>query len=328
MELLLTLPTQQLTQYLKTNNWINPVEEVQSLEIPGLGNMNRVLRVKTHQGSLILKQAIPFVNKYPDIPAPVDRIAVEHQFYQAIESNEELLSFLPRIIGFDSKQYILAMEDLGNAIDFTRLYQLGQHLTVKETTDIASGLRLLHQFNFSIEQQRRFPKNFELRQLNHQHIFKFPLMEENGFDLDSVTPGLQPLARQYKTDKALKRRAKELGQIYLEQGTTLLHGDYYPGSWLLSNAGFKIIDPEFCFFGHQSFDLGVLLAHIKMAQQTEKTRKLLLDAYELNVDMELLNAFEGIEIIRRIIGLAQLPLELPLTTKEELLAYAYQKVMS
>ena len=54
----------------------------------------------------------------------------------------------------------------------------------------------------------------------------------------------------------------KVGDIYLsDDGGVLLHGDYYPGSWLKTDAGFRVIDPEFCFLGPPEFDLGVLAAH-------------------------------------------------------------------
>ena len=70
-----------------------------------------------------------------------------------------------------------------------------------------------------------------------------------------------------RQDTPLKNAAIQLGKRYLSEGTSLLHGDYYPGSWLKTKTGLRIIDPEFCFFGPKEYDLGVLRAHLKMAEQ-------------------------------------------------------------
>jgi len=56
-------------EYLRKQKWIKSTEKVLSLEKPGEGNMNFVLRVKTDQGSFIIKQARPWVEKFPQIPA-------------------------------------------------------------------------------------------------------------------------------------------------------------------------------------------------------------------------------------------------------------------
>jgi 5-methylthioribose kinase len=34
-----------------------------------------------------------------------------------------------------------------------------------------------------------FPDTTGMHTLNHEHIFEFPFLEENGFDLDQIQPG-------------------------------------------------------------------------------------------------------------------------------------------
>jgi 5-methylthioribose kinase len=46
------------------------------------------------------------------------------------------------------------------------------------------------------------------------------------------------------------------------------------------------------------------------------------------VDVQLLSQFTGIEILRRLIGLAQLPLERSLEEKERLLELGYELVVN
>jgi 5-methylthioribose kinase len=130
---------------------------------------------------------------------------------------------------------------------------------------------------------------------------------------------------KYKTDIQLKKVAEELGNVYLENGDILLHGDYYPGSWLNTKTVLKIIDPEFAFYGKAEFDLGVLYAHLFMAQQPDSVFEIIKEFYKKSNDFneQLFNQFTGIEMMRRIIGLAQLPLDLSLIEKEELLNKAY-----
>ena len=73
-------------------------------------------------------------------------------------------------------------------------------------------------------------------------------------------------ARALQADACYVGIVRELGALYLQDGTSLLHGDYFPGSWLQTAAGVRVIDPEFCFFGPPEFDVGVLLAHLHLAQ--------------------------------------------------------------
>ncbi|MDP6909125.1 MAG: phosphotransferase, partial [Flavobacteriales bacterium] len=113
-------------------------------------------------------------------------------------------------------------------------------------------------------------------------------------------------------------------------GNKLLHGDFYPGSWLKTDSGFKMIDPEFCFMGPAEFELGVTVAHLKMAEQSESLIKDLFVYYHFDTkfDGTLFSKFAGMEIIRRIIGLAQLPLDLDLKERLDLLDEAYELVVN
>jgi len=160
-----------------------------------------------------------------------------------------------------------------------------------------------------------------MKTLNHEHIFVFPYQLDNGFDLDQVQAGLQSLSFKYKQNEKLKSIITELGRIYLQNDTVLLHGDYYPGSWLKVADGLRLIDPEFSYFGKAEFDLGVMLAHLKMSRHTDVAVDQVLKHYEKPRGFEdhLMWAFAGVEMMRRIIGLAQLPLSLSLKEKESLL---------
>ena len=120
-----------------------------------------------------------------------------------------------------------------------------------------------------------------------------------------------------------------MGKRYLSEGTSLLHGDYYPGSWLKTDFGFRVIDPEFCFFGPKEYDLGVLRAHLRIAEQPISYLNDFWKHYiPSEVDFSLVSQFEGMELIRRIIGLAQLPLSLSLEQMATLLQEGKRLLMS
>ena len=169
-----------------------------------------------------------------------------------------------------------------------------------------------------------------MRQLNHEHIFNFPYLEDNGFNLDEVQEGLQAAAMPYKKATILKEIIANCGAIYLSKGKHLLHGDFYPGSWLKVVGGLKVIDPEFGFVGPAEFDLGVLIAHLVMSEQPKSMIETILQTYQQPEDFKkgLLAQFVGIEILRRLIGIAQLPLSLDLTSKKQLMEQAAEWILS
>ena len=318
-----------LEKYLQKVSWIGPKESVLAMEKPGDGNMNCVYRITTPDRSVILKQARPWVEKYPQIEAPIGRIGVEATYYQTIQHLPELQTYSPGLLGYDADNYMLMMEDLGAGADYTLIYQKGKSLVSGEVESLVDYLNVLYQANERLDLSE-FPKNKGMRTLNHEHIFRFPYMEENGFDLDTIQLGLQEASLPYKTNAILKEKINSLGEVYLSKGNTLLHGDYYPGSWLKTQQGLKVIDPEFGFVGPAEFDLGVFLAHVWMAQLGNDTSKIIQEKYEAweSLDHKRLAGFVGTEILRRFIGLAQLPLDLELKEKQVLMEKAASAILA
>ena len=321
---------QALTAYLQNRGLLAAHDFVIRAEKPGEGNMNYTLRlIFNERESLICKQARPYVEKYPSIPAPQERILVEGNFYATLSENDAIAAYMPAIIHLDSENYILLLEDIGQANDLSYLYQKGETLSTDDAASLGAYLHILHS-QFKETHTSDLSANRTLRALNHEHIFVYPLLLENGFNLDDIQAGLQELALVYKNDEALKAKAETLGAEYLADGTTLLHGDYYPGSFLASEKGLQVIDPEFSFYGFLEFDLAVLVAHLKLAQQSKTVLNSVLKAYNkpASFNENRFNAFVGIEIMRRLIGLAQLPLALNLNEKEALLHEAYELIMA
>lgn len=309
-----------LGSYLIEMKIIEASDSVLDVSIPGAGNMNNTLRVNTSAGSFIVKQANPYVQKYPQLAAPASRAIVEATFYSTIKHEPALSKMMPGLLFVDEENFIIILEDLGAAKDMTYLYKPGNLLTTEELVTLSGYLLRLHS-GFKKQREDELMANRALRNLNHEHIFLYPLMEDNGFDLDSVQPGLQQLAMKFKMSAVLKEKAFEIGQQYLVDGDTLLHGDFYPGSWLNAAGEIKIIDPEFSFYGSPEFDVAVMKAHLLMAEHDADFVATVFNEYKKpdNFNNDLFNAFTGMEIIRRIIGLAQLPLTLSLSKKEKLL---------
>ncbi|MDP4655964.1 MAG: phosphotransferase [Algoriphagus sp.] len=302
--------------------WL-PGEKISQISIPGESNMNLVLRIKTNVRSYILKQAKPYVRKYPHILAPISRIQIEYQFLKQLEDNSFLASLSPKVLQYDAHQHLMLLEDLGEGSDYLALYEGNRMLNRMEIRQLVDYLLHLHQL-----QAPTFPPTNTMRSLNHEHIFNFPFLKENGFNLDSVQSGLQEASIPYKTDPLLKERIQALGIRYLAEGKGLMHGDFYPGSWLQVPSGIKIIDPEFGGLGDAEFDLGIFLAHLDLSEQAEELSSLVQKQYTLPADWSLVQQYRGVEILRRLIGIAQLPVSLSLEAKKTLLARARTYLLS
>lgn len=298
--------------HLHALGWLVPGESLRALDKAGEGNMNVTLRATTDRRTLILKQSRPYVAKYPQIPAPAQRIDLENRFYTEVARDGALAMRMPARVGFDAANRLLALEDVGDGGDMLHLYAdtASQEPARGVMTALVYWLWRLHAL---AEVPAGDFANTDMRALNHAHIFVIPFQPDSGA---GIAPGLETIATTFQQDDALKAAASALGDIYLGRAPhasrpCLLHGDYYPGSWLHNQRlGVVIIDPEFAFVGAPEFDVGVMLAHLTFAGYTQADLMGILRSYVTppGFDYGLAMKFAAIESIRRLLGVAQLPL--------------------
>ena len=313
-------PHTEIAAYLRQEiPFLDKGELIKHKGIAGEGNMNVVLRLQTQKRSFILKQSRPYVQKYPELAAPLERIGVEERFYAQMQNHP----FFPKVLQYVQKDHLLLLEDLGKCEDLTSIYSEAS-LSDTLLNDLVSAIAHIHQCPAPGD----YPLNISLRKLNHQHIFVLPYALDNGFPLDNVQKGLEELALPYKGDALLKKKIARLGDQYLLEGNTLLHGDYYPGSWMRSDKKLYIIDPEFSFVGFKEFDLGVMAAHLLLATANPDYLSRVCTLYPTALNEDRVRQLAGVEMLRRLIGLAQLPLQRSLQKKEVLLSLAKDFVMS
>lgn len=314
---------------LRALKWIGAKESIVELAPAGEGNMNRTLRANLGSRSIVLKQSVPFVAKYPDIPAPLERASVEAAFYAAASTSDVVSRRMPQLLGYDDENRLLCFEDLGAAQDFTSLYAAIEADDIHaDLISLIDWLGALH----ALDIDGAFANN-AMRELNHQHIFVVPLLADNGV---AIEPELTPLYESFTHDEALGAHAQRLGAIYLgtashDSRPVLLHGDFYPGSWLNHRTeGAMVIDPEFGFKGAPEFDVGVFTAHLTMCGYRQSAITTLLENYHApdGFDSRLASGFAGMEVIRRIFGVAQLPLSADVETQAEWLNTARTSVVA
>lgn len=329
--------------FLREKGWIGSTTTVSSLAPAGEGNMNRTLRAtldNTAEGSpvtLILKQSVPFVAKYPQIAAPQDRLDVEASFYGIAAASADVQRYMPKMLHYDSESNIMCLEDLGDGADMTAGYsRTSDVFNAQDRQALMKWLESLHCIELDNSGKRDAFANMEMRKLNATHIFDLPLAKDNGIDLDGFTSGLQKVAAdEYVGNANLIDQSKRLHDIYIGKTNSnagtycLLHGDFYPGSFL-SVSTVMIIDPEFAFWGPAEFDLGVFAAHCRFCGISLEEIDTAFSSYGRPFDRQLALAFAGIELIRRLLGVAQLPLpaDTTLEMKEEWLKQGREWLMN
>lgn len=281
-------------------------EPVMDVRRAGEGNMNCTLRVRTDRRTVVVKQARPWVEKHPQFAAPWDRALREAEFYRLAAQAPAAAARMPALLAADAESRLLVFQDLGDAGDYTDLYN-GGALEPSELATLARYLAALHGVRSGSPASPL--ANREMRALNHAHIFDLPLRPGGGPDLDAITPGLADVAEELRAEDALRAEVKRLGEtFYLADGPCLIHGDFFPGSLVRTPDGPRVIDPEFGFFGRPEFDVAVFLAHLLLAEQPPAVISAWLEANRGVGDEALVRQLAGVEIIRRLIGYAQLPL--------------------
>jgi 5-methylthioribose kinase len=317
----------KLENFLKTNGWLHFQEHIQGVRKAGEGNMNCTMRVRTNQRSFVVKQARPWVEKYAQFEAPAERAQYEIGFYRLISESPELSAQMPAFLFADEPAYFLGMSDLGEGNDFSTVYS-GDRFSPEEFSQLLQFLLTLHA-SFRGRQNERDFSNHALRRFNHGHIFVVPMDPANGLDLDGITPGLAALAAELHNDRDYRAQVEEMGRYYLEDGDTLIHGDFFPGSYLRTANGLRVIDPEFCCFGRAEVELGIFIGHMLLAQQDRASILGFLNGYQQAAPLaiEPVLRLAGVEIMRRLIGVAQLPVALDLEGKRRLLGTSRRLVL-
>lgn len=292
-------------------------KSVQKIMIAGDGNMNFTLRlIFDDRSSIIAKQSPPYCARFPEILAPENRILSEMKYYYLLEKEPFLTQHSPKLLGLDKKNKIAYLSDLGMATDFEYLYNQTVKINAETCEKLIGYLKKLH--NVEISSDVTFD-NLEMRSLNHEYIFDLPFRNgERVIDLNHVTGGLAVVVDHILSDSELKIAASDLGKVYFENTRTLIHGDFYPMSWIETTKGMFIIDPEFGFLGLPEIDLGFFLAHMLLSNNFAVAYNVMNKTYG-PCDYSLVAKFCAVEVIRRISYVSQLPIINSLSFKKELL---------
>lgn len=275
------------------------------------GNPNLGLRVRTDARSVVVKQSRPWPEKSDPTAPPLDRVLVEARFYERAAAIPEVGARMPRLLAADAVSRTLLFEDLGPACHLSNLYTEAD-LSAADAVTLGTYLRHLHEATRG--ESDAVLANRELRRLHHRQLFEIPLARDNGLALEAYEPGLHQAATRLCQDAAFRAAALELGRRYLDDGPVLVHGDYFPGSWLRTGDGLlRVIGPEHCFYGDAEFDLGVAVAHLVLSRQYFGIDEVLIGAAvdprpDVVVEEALVAQYAGIEVMRRLIGADQLPI--------------------
>jgi len=235
----------------------------------GDGNLNLVFIVEGPAGSVVVKQALPYVRLVGESwPLPLARASFEHA--ALVEQARHAPARVPEVFNFDEPKALVVMAHLSphiilrkGLIRGTVYPKLSQHVAelLAETLFKTSDLHLA-----AAEKKRKmkyFCDNTELCKITEDLIFTDPY---RAAALNRHTsPQLDDLALQFRRDAPLKRAAQDLKRRFLGDAQALIHGDLHTGSLMVTEDDTKAIDPEFAFYGPMGFDIGAVLGNLLLA---------------------------------------------------------------
>lgn len=244
-----------LPDYLRRLGWLADGEAV-AVQKAGDGNINWVRRARAGDRSVVVKQARPQLERFPEYQAPTDRIVCEARYWE-IAKPLDRAGVAPTVIAFDAASRVLLLEDLG---DVPRL-----DVAMREGVDPAAVAERIARFLGAVHAAtagdatlaRHFP-NEGMRRLHGEHIFVLPF-HANEFALD---PRVRTRAEAIWRDGRVREIAARAYDRYLEPHGALVHGDVQAGNVMLAERGAVLLDAEIAHIGDPAFDVGTLFAHL------------------------------------------------------------------
>ncbi len=239
----------------------------------GDGNLNLVFIVEGDKGSVVVKQALPYVRLVGDSwPLPLKRSFFE--YHALVRQEQRAPGTVPEVHHFDETQALIIMEYLSPHIILRRaLINAEQLPRIAEDLGLFMARTLFRGSDLHMEPRSRkadlalFADNTELCDITENLVFTDPYFDA---PMNRHTPELDPLVAQLRSDRDLKVEAQRMKHLFATKAETLVHGDLHTGSVMVTRDDTRVIDPEFTFYGPIAFDVGMLLANYWMAYFSQR----------------------------------------------------------
>lgn len=235
----------------------------------GDGNLNLVFIVTGETGTVIVKQALPYVRLVGDSwPLPLKRSFFE---YHALKRQAERdPGMVPEILFFDEAQALIVMEFLTPHVILRRALIEGRQLPrIGRDLGLFLARTLFRGSDFAMQTRDRkadlalFADNVELCDITENLVFSDPYFEAKMNR--HTSPQLDGIVAQLRADRDMKVVAQRMKHLFAANAETLLHGDLHTGSVMVTAEETRVIDPEFAFYGPIAFDVGMLLSNFWMS---------------------------------------------------------------
>ncbi|XP_010500532.1 PREDICTED: methylthioribose kinase-like [Camelina sativa] len=236
----------------------------------GDGNLNFVFIVVGSSGSLVIKQALPYIRCIGE-SWPMTK---ERAYFEATTLRKHgSLSpdHVPEVYHFDRTMALIGMRYLEpphiilrkGLIAGVEYPFLADHMSDYMAKSLFFTSLLYHDTTEHRRAVTEFYGNVELCRLTEQVVFSDPYRVSTFNRWTS--PYLDDVAKAVREDSALKLEVAELKSMFCERAQALIHGDLHTGSVMVTQDSTQVIDPEFSFYGPMGFDIGAYLGNLILA---------------------------------------------------------------
>ena len=244
---------------------LGPRPEDWNVREVGDGNLNLVFIVEGPEGSVCVKQALPYVRAAgPSWPMSLDRARFENSYYVAVAPYVGKL--IPTIYHYDPALYCTIMERLSPHIILRQGLIAGRrypHVAHDMAEFVARAgfftSDLAGRFEDKLDAISLFAGNKALIRITVDLIFADPYLVS---ERNRHSPQLDGVASDFRRDGPLKVAVARFGQKFLNEVQALVHGDLHSGSVMVTDNDTRVIDPEFAFYGPIGFDLGAFFGNL------------------------------------------------------------------
>lgn len=266
----------------------------------GDGNLNLVFIVTGPEGSVIVKQALPYVRLVGDSwPLPLYRAFFE--YHALIREADRDPGAVPEVFHFDEAQALIVMEFLSpnkilrrKLIDGEKVEGLGTFLGRFCARTAFRGSELSMKSADKKKDVALFAGNVAIPAITEALVFTDPYYDA---EMNHHTGELDPVVANLRQNVKLKARVQRMLMKFASNTETMVHGDLHSGSIMSTATESRVIDPEFVQYGPMGFDIGMLTANFLMAyfsQPAHRSSQDLQDYQEwiLSVIGETLTTFD------------------------------------
>ncbi|XP_076935601.1 methylthioribose kinase-like [Bidens hawaiensis] len=268
------LDEKSLIEYIKSTPSLASKlgHELNNLKIKevGDGNLNFVYIVISPSGSVVIKQAVPYVRLIGESWP----LAKERSYFEAtaLKRQHELCpKHVPEVYHFDRSMSLIGMRYIEpphiilrkGLVSGVKYPLLAEHMSefMANTLFYTSLLYLTTtQHKTAVAE---FCGNVEICRLTEQVVFSDPykISEHNRW----TSPYLDGDVEAIRNDKELKVEVAELKSMFCERTQALIHGDLHTSSVMVTQDSTQVIDPEFSFYGPMGFDIGAFIGNLFLA---------------------------------------------------------------